>query len=133
MMLGFFDLEIDNYSWAWWRNAPVAVMVVMSVVAAVNKPWRFVVFMMPCNMTYWRCSVFCLMFHRLMPWSRFRSATFTSARSRRYWTAESYTGKNENHKLFERLVHITPSLSFLLFMRTFLAAYNRIGIVSLIF
>ena len=56
-----------------------------------------------------------------------RGVTFTSARSRHYWTAESYTGKNENHKLFERFVHITPSLSSSVLMRTILAAYNRIG------
>ncbi|MBR2963849.1 MAG: hypothetical protein IKC53_06565, partial [Lentisphaeria bacterium] len=47
--------------------------------------------------------------------------------------AESYTGKNENHKLFERLVHITPSLSSFVLMRTFLAAYNRIRMVSIPF
>ena len=71
--------------------------------------------------------------HRLMPWGRFRRATFTAARSRHYGTAESYTGKDENHKFFERLVHITPSLSFLGFMRTSLAAYKKIGAASFVF
>jgi hypothetical protein len=71
--------------------------------------------------------------YRLMPWGGFRRATFATVRSRHHGTAESYTGKGENHKLFESLVHITPSLSLFSFMRIFLAAYNRIGIVSLIF
>ena len=81
----------------------------------------------------------CVMFwrrrasYRLMPWGGFRRATFATVRSCHHGTAESYTGKGENHKLFESLVHITPSLSSFVFMRTFLAAYNRIGIVSLIF
>ena len=71
--------------------------------------------------------------YRLMPWGGFRRATFATVRSCHHGTAESYTGKGENHKLFESLVHITPSLSSFVLMRTFLAAYNRIGIVSLIF
>ena len=70
---------------------------------------------------------------RLMPWGGFRRATFTAAGRCHHGTAESYTGKGENHKSFKSLVHITPSLSLFSFMRTFLAAYNRIGIVSLIF
>ena len=62
-----------------------------------------------------------------------RGAPFPPARSRHYWTAESYTCKNENHKLFERLVHITPSLSSSVLMWTILAAYNRIGGVQYLF
>ena len=70
---------------------------------------------------------------RLMSWGGFRRTTFTAAGRCHHGTAESYTSKGENHKFFESLVHITPSLSFFGFMRTFLAAYNRLGIVSLIF
>ena len=70
---------------------------------------------------------------RLMSWGGFRRATFATVRSSHHGTAESYTGKGENHKSFKSLVHITPSLSLFSFMRTILAAYNRIGIVSLIF
>ena len=69
----------------------------------------------------------------LMSWGGFRRATFTAAGRSHHGTAESYTGKGENHKFFESLVHITPSLSSFVLMRTILAAYNRIGIVSLIF
>ena len=69
----------------------------------------------------------------VMPWGRFRRATFTAAGRCHHGTAESYTGKGEDHKFFESLVHSTPSLSFFGFMRTILAAYNRLGAVSLIF
>ena len=84
-------------------------------------------------------SLRCVMFwsrrapYRLMPWGGFRRATFASVRSCHHGTAESYTGKGENHKFFESLVHITPSLSLFGFMRTILAAYNRLGVDSLIF
>ena len=71
--------------------------------------------------------------YRLMPWGGFRRATFASVRCCHHGTAESYTGKDENHKFFEGFVHITPSLSSFVLMRTFLAAYNRLGIVSRIF
>jgi hypothetical protein len=69
----------------------------------------------------------------LMTRRRMRGATFSSARGCHHWSAESYTGKSENHKLFERLVHITPSLSSFVLMRAFLAAYIKIGVVSVIF
>ena len=84
-------------------------------------------------------SLRCVMFwrrrasYRLMPWSGFRRATFATVRSSHHGTAESYTGKGENHKFFESLVHITPSLSLFSFMRTILAAYNMVGVASLIF
>jgi hypothetical protein len=51
-------------------------------------------------------------FYRLMSWGRLGRATFTAVRSCHHGTAESCTGKSENHKFFECLVHITPSLSF---------------------
>jgi hypothetical protein len=70
---------------------------------------------------------------RLMSWGGFRRATFAAVRSSHHGTAESYTGKGENHKFFERLVHITPSLSSFVLMRTICAAYNRLGVASLIF
>jgi hypothetical protein len=54
-------------------------------------------------------------FYRLMPWGGFRRATFATVRSCHHGTAESCTGKGENHKFFESLVHITPSLSFFVF------------------
>ena len=107
---------------------------VMSAVMMVN----FMVFMVVARC---RTMMFLrrVMFRRgrapycLMSWGGFRRATFATVRSCHHWTAESYTGKGENHKFFESLVHITPSLSLFSFMRTILAAYNRIGIVSLIF
>ena len=70
---------------------------------------------------------------RLMPRRWFGRTTFTSVRSCHHGTAESCTGKGENHKFFKSLVHITPSLSLFSFMRTILAAYNRIGVDSFIF
>ena len=60
-------------------------------------------------------------------------AAFSSARGCHHWSAESNTGKCENHKLLERFVHITPSLSSFVLTRTFLAAYIKIGDVSVIF
>ena len=69
----------------------------------------------------------------LMTRRRMRGAIFSSARGCHHWSAESNTGKHENHKLFERLVHITPSLSSFVLMRTILAAYFKIGVVSVIF
>jgi hypothetical protein len=54
-------------------------------------------------------------FYRLMSWGRLGRATFTAVRSGHHGSAESCTGKSENHKFFESLVHITPSLSFLVF------------------
>ena len=107
---------------------------VMSAVVMVNLMMFMVVarcFMMMslrCVMLWCRRAPY-----RLMPWSGFRRATFATVRSRHHGTAESYTGKSENHKFLESLVHITPSLSSFVLMRTILAAYNRIGIVSLIF
>ena len=107
---------------------------VMSAVVMVNLMMFMVVarcFMMMslrCVMLWCRRAPY-----RLMSWSGFRRATFATVRSSHHGTAESYTGKSENHKLFESLVHITPSLSSFVLMRTILAAYNRIGIVSLIF
>ena len=71
--------------------------------------------------------------YRLMSWGGFGRATFTAAGRCHHGTAESYTGKGEDHKFFESFVHITPSLSSFVLMRTFLAAYNRLGIVSRIF
>ena len=72
-------------------------------------------------------------FYRLMSWGRLGRATFTTVRSCHYGSAESCTGKDENHKFFKSLVHITPSLSSFVLMRTILAAYNRLGVDSLIF
>ena len=107
---------------------------VMSAVMMVNLMMFMVVarsFMMMslrCVM-FWRRRAPC----RLMPWGGFRRATFATVRSCHHGTAESCTGKGENHKFFESLVHITPSLSLFSFMRTILAAYNRLGVDSLIF
>ena len=107
---------------------------VMSAVMMVNLMMFMVVarcFMMMslgCVM-FWRRRAPC----RLMPWGGFRRATFATVRSCHHGTAESYTGKGENHKLFESLVHITPLLSSFVLMRTFLAAYNMVGVASLIF
>ena len=107
---------------------------VMSAVMMVNF-MMFMVVMRCRTMMFLRCVMFwrrrvpC----RLMPWGGFRRATFATVRSCHHGTAESCTGKGENHKFFKSLVHITPSLSFLFLMRTILAAYNRLGVVRLIF
>jgi hypothetical protein len=68
-----------------------------------------------------------------MSWGGFGRAPFATVRSSHHGTAESYTGKGENHKFFKSLVHITPSLSFLFLMRTFLAAYKKTGADSFVF
>jgi hypothetical protein len=52
---------------------------------------------------------------RLMSWSRFWCATFTTVRGCHHRSVESYAGKSENHKFFKSLVHNTPSLSFFCF------------------
>jgi hypothetical protein len=78
---------------------------------------------------FWRMRAPC----RLMPWGGFRRATFATVRSCHHGTAESCTGKDEKNKFFKSLVHITPSLSSFVLMRTILAAYNRLGVASLIF
>ena len=107
---------------------------VMSAVMMVNLMMFMVV-----ARSFMMMSLRCVMFwrrrapYRLMPWGGFRRATFATVRSSHHGTAESCTGKGENHKFFESLVHIIPSLSLFSFMRTILAAYNRIGIDSLIF
>lgn len=56
-----------------------------------------------------------------------------ATRSSEGCAAECKAGKSENRKLFESLVHITPSLSLFGFMRTILAAYNMIGHFSIVF
>jgi hypothetical protein len=106
----------------------------MSAVMMVNFMMFMVVARCRTMMFLGRVMFWCRMVpYRLMPWGGFRRATFASVRSSHHGTAESCTGKGENHKFFESLVHITPSLSFFGFMRTFIAAYNRLGVVSLIF
>ena len=107
---------------------------VMSAVMMVNI-MMFMVVTRCFMMMFLRCVMFWSRRapYRLMPWGGFRRATFATVRSCHHGTAESYTGKGENHKFFESLVHITPSLSLFSFMRTILAAYNRLGIVSRIF
>ena len=66
-----------------------------------------------------------LMLYRLM--FRGWSATIvtTTARSCNSRTAESNASESRNHQCFECLVHITPSLSSLLFHADLLAAYIR--------
>ena len=86
---------------------------VMSAVMVVN----FMMFMVVTRcrtMMFLRCVMFWrrMVPYRLMPWGGFRRATFASVRYCHHGTAESYTGKGEDHKFFESLVHITPSLSF---------------------
>ena len=105
-----------------------AMMVDLMVFVMMFGCWAMMCLPLRCMMLGSRRALRSLMARRRM-WS----VTFTSARSRHYWTAESYTGKNENHKLFERLVHITPTLSSSVLMRTILAAYIKIGVVSVIF
>ena len=64
-----------------------------------------------------------LMFYRLMFRSGSATVVTTAARSCNSRSAESNAGKSRNHQCFECLVHITPSLSFLLFHADLLAAY----------
>ena len=66
-----------------------------------------------------------LMLYRLM--FRGGSATIitTTARSGNSRTAESNASESRNHQCFECLVHITPSLSSLLFHADLHAAYIR--------
>jgi hypothetical protein len=49
--------------------------------------------------------------YRLMSWGRLGRATFAAVRSCHHGSAESCTGKSENHKFFECFVHGAPSLS----------------------
>ena len=107
---------------------------VMSAVMTVNFMMFMVVARCRTMMFLGRVMFWCRRApYRLMSWGGFRRATFATVRSSHHGTAESYTGKGENHKFFKSLVHITPSLSSFVLMRTFLAAYNRLGIVSRIF
>lgn len=62
-----------------------------------------------------------------------RGAVFAATGSCHSSSAESYAGKGENHQLFESFVHSAPSLSSFVLTRTFLAAYIKIGDVSVIF
>ena len=48
----------------------------------------------------------------LMPWRRGGGVAFAAARRCNGCSAERHTGKSENQKLFESLVHSAPSLSF---------------------
>jgi hypothetical protein len=84
-----------------------AVMVVNIMMFMVVARRRMMMFLR-CVM-FWRRRAPC----RLMPWGGFRRAAFAAVWSSHHGTAESYTGKGENHKFFKSLVHITPSLSFL--------------------
>ena len=107
---------------------------VMSAVMMVNFMMFMVVtrcrtMMFLGRVMFWRRRAPC----RLMPWGGFRRATFATVRSCHHGTAESCTGKGENHKSFKSLVHITPSLSLFSFMRNIFAAYNMVGVASLIF
>ena len=75
----------------------------------------------------------CPMLDDLMPRCRLGSASTVAMRSGERCAAESEAGYSCQHKGFQKFVHITPSLSFLFLMRTILAAYNRLGVDSLIF
>ena len=66
-----------------------------------------------------------LMFYRLMFRGGSATVVTTAARSCNSRTAESNAGESRNHQCFECLVHITPSLSSLLFHADLLAAYIR--------
>ena len=97
--------------------------VVMLDFMAVLVVARCLMMMSPGRVMFWRGRAF----HRLMSWGGFRRAPSTTVRSCHHGSAESYTGKDEKHKFFESLVHITPSLSLFGFMRTIFAAYKKEG------
>jgi hypothetical protein len=89
-------------------------------------------------------AMMCLPLRRMMLWSRralrglvfgggLRGAVLAATGSCHGSSAESYAGKGENHQLFESFVHSAPSLSSFVLTRTFLAAYIKIGDVSVIF
>jgi hypothetical protein len=64
---------------------------------------------------------------------RLGSASTAAVRSGERCAAESEAGYSCQHKGFQEFVHSAPSLSFFGFMRTFFAAYNRIGKSGFIF
>jgi hypothetical protein len=107
---------------------------VMSAVMMVNFMMFMVVTRCRTMMFLGRVMLWCRRApYCLMSWGGFRRATFATVRSCHHGTAESYTGKGENHKFFKSLVHNTPSLSFFVFMRTSIAAYKKIGDDSFVF
>ena len=63
------------------------------------------------------------MLYRLMFWRGSATIIATATRSCNSRSAESNASKSRNRQCFEDFVHITPSLSFLLFHADLLAAY----------
>lgn len=69
----------------------------------------------------------------MMPWCRFGAASTSAVRSCERSAAERDAGDRCDHKSFQEFVHGAPSLSLSGFMRTFFAAYDRIGKRGFIF
>ncbi len=106
----------------------MATVMVVNVMVYVVMFGGWMMMFLGCVMFFCRRTLYCLMSR-----GGFWRATFTSVRSSHHGTAESYAGKSENHKFFKSLVHITPSLSFFVLMRTNFAAYNSLGVVCFVF
>ena len=119
------------------KNCPAVVIIAVVVFDMMDRANRGVMFgrvmLLGRYMVFLRCGfrlsdmplrgflmLYCLMF-------RGGSATIvtTTTRSCNSRTAESNASESRNHQCFECLVHITPSLSSLLFHADHLAAYIR--------
>ena len=118
------------------KNCPVVVIiaVMFDVMDCANRSVMLrVVMLLRRNMVFLRCGFRLsnmplrrfLMFYRLMFWGGSATIVTTTARGCNSRTAKSNASESRNHQCFECLVHITPSLSSLLFHADHLAAYIR--------
>ena len=101
----------------------------MPVAATVGDLRRLMVFVVLHDRSFGRGS----MFGDMMPWCRFGAASMSAVRGGERCAAERDAGCRRNHKGFQEFVHGAPSLSLSGFMRTFFAAYDRIGKMGFIF
>lgn len=91
--------------------------------AAVDDPRRLMVFVTLHDRSFWRSAVL----DDMMPWCRLGDASTSAVRGSERIAAERDAGDRCDHKGFQEFVHGAPSLSLSGFMRTFFAAYDRIG------
>ena len=80
-------------------------------------------------LAFWRGA----MLDDMMPGRRFGAAATSAVRGGERCAAERDAGDRCDHKSFQEFVHGAPSLSLSGFMRTFFAAYDRIGKRGFIF
>ena len=97
--------------------------------AAVDNLRRPVVFVTLHDRSFRRGA----MLDDMMPWCRFGSASTAAVRSGERCAAERDAGDRCNYEGFQEFVHGAPSLSLSGFMRTFFAAYDRVGERGFIF